>query len=294
MAGSEFAEPCFEAPRFARLRETLAGVDLSAARYLDRGWQVTAYRAGYWIIRVPLSPESHSSIERQTRLYQELARSGLQVPRDAQVVYGEAGEVVAGIYRDIPGEHAAPGRWNARLIRDIGLFLTVLHGVPTERVTDCCEVVEDLWSGRFGPRWERCRPCLSPDEREWVEGSIQGFFEGGGAEGASLAPVHGDLGEEHVIIEGDGSLSGVIDFSGPRIADPALDFGALADRFGQALAEAVLAEYGGAVDHGFARRARFYADVRPLSTIALGLMRDCEERVRRGRRRLAARMSAGG
>jgi aminoglycoside phosphotransferase (APT) family kinase protein len=154
-------------------------------------------------------------------------------------------------------------------------------------------VIEDLWSGRFQERWERCRPHLSAREREWVERVVDRFARSGGASEAPLAVVHGDLAPEHVIVAPDGSLAGVIDWSGPRIADPAFDLGGLFDNFQPSFAASVVACYGGAVDGDVLRRARFYADVRPLSTIALGLAAGEADRVRRGRDRLARRMALG-
>ena len=268
------------------------GIDVTAAERLDRGWQVTAYRAGAWVIRVPNSTASHASIERQTRLYRALVACGLPVPRDAEVVYDADARVLAGIYRHVAGEPATDGRRTAGLAADLGAFLTALHRVPLERVRDCCETVKDLWAERFEPRWERCRPHLAAHEAAWMAGVIARFVEGRGLDGAALAPVHGDLAEEHVIVGDDGRLAGVIDFSGPRIADAALDFGAVLERFGGPFADAVLGAYDGTVDPGFRRRAEFYADVRPLSTMALGLMAGSAERTRSGRERLAARMAS--
>jgi hypothetical protein len=104
-------------------------------------------------------------------------------------------------------------------------------------------------------------------------------------------PIHGDLVDEHVLVGPDGRLAGVIDPSGPWIADPALDFGTLAERFGWPFADAVLAAYPGPRDPGLVRRACFCASVRPLVTIEAGLRRRDGERVRLGLRRLAERMA---
>jgi aminoglycoside phosphotransferase (APT) family kinase protein len=154
-------------------------------------------------------------------------------------------------------------------------------------------VLGDLWTDRFRIRWERGRSHLPAAERQWLEGVITLFLASPETTSTRLVLIHGDLVEEHVLVGPDGRLAGVIDPSGPRIADPALDFGTLAERFGWAFTDAVLTSYAGPRDPGFQRRACFCANVRPLVTIEAGLRHQSEERLRLGLRRLAERMAEG-
>jgi aminoglycoside phosphotransferase (APT) family kinase protein len=283
----------FEPAAFDALRERLDGVDLTRAVYLGRGTQVTAYRAGDWVIRVPRTVAARKKVARQTRVYQILAARGLPVPRDAQIAHDADGEVTAGLYRYVPGVPASAARRSPVLARDLGAFLTALHAVPLEPVRACCTVLGDLWTDRFRIRWERSRSHLPAAERQWLEGVIALFLASPETTSTRLVLIHGDLVEEHVLVGPDGRLAGVIDPSGPRIADPALDFGTLAERFGWAFTDAVLTSYAGPRDPGFQRRACFCANVRPLVTIEAGLRDQSEERLRLGLRRLAERMAEG-
>jgi aminoglycoside phosphotransferase (APT) family kinase protein len=213
------------------------------------------------------------------------------VPHDAGIARDADGEVAAGFYRHVPGDPATLARRGPNLARDLGQFLTALHAVPVELVRGSCEVVADLWADRFRPCWERCRGHLPQPEGAWLEGVLARFLASGPATGGRLVPTHGDLSEEHVLVRPDGRLAGVIDPSGPRVTDPALDAGSLAENFGWAFTDAVLASYAGPIDPGFARRAGFCASVRPLVTIDAGLRHGSEERLRRGLRRLRERMA---
>lgn len=246
-----------------------------------------AYRAGAWVIRVPRSESASRTIERQTRLYQILAAADVPVPRDASVVRGGQGEVVAGLYRFID---ASPATATADCAESVGRFLSALHRIPLDAVRDVCDVVNDLWSDRFEPRWLECRRVLAPIQVEWLTMTIERFLEAGGTAGSRAALVHADLCAEHLLVDPAGRLLGVIDFSGPRIADPALDFAALAERLGSDFAAAATRWYREEIDEGFARRAAFYADVRPLTTIALGLRSGDSERLSQGLQRLDARI----
>jgi aminoglycoside phosphotransferase (APT) family kinase protein len=281
----------FEAAEFATLRDLLAGVDLTRAVYLDRGTQVTAYRAGAWVIRVPRTADGRTKVAQQTGVYRILAARGLPVPRDAGVAHGAGGEVTAGFYRYVPGDPATASRRSPGLARDLGEFLTALHAAPPEPLRELSVVVDDLWADRFRPRWERSRGHLPAAERNWLEGVIARFVASAERTSPRRVPIHGDLVEEHVLVGPDGRLAGVIDPSGPWIADPALDFGTLAERFGSTFADAVLAAYTGPRDPGFTRRACFCANVRPLVTIEAGLRRQDDARLRLGLRRLAERMA---
>lgn len=274
------------APGHGPAREDLAG-----ATYLDRGTHVTAYRAGTWVIRVPRTADGRARIARQTGVYRVLAGRGLAVPRDAGVARGPDGEVAAGFYRYIAGDRATAGRRSPGLARDLGAFLGALHAVPPAAVREFSIVVADLWEDRFRPCWEGSRGHLPAAERDWLAGVIARFLASSERASPRLVPVHGDLVEEHVLVGPDRRLAGVIDPSGPRIADPALDFGTLAERFGWAFADAVLAAYPGSRGPGFLRRAWFSASVRPLVTIEAARRRGDGERLQLGLRRLAERMA---
>ena len=255
--------------------------------------QCFAGRAGDWVIRVPRTVTARKRVARQTRVYQVLAARGVPVPRDAQIVHDADDEVTAGLYRYVPGVPASAARRSPVLARDLGAFLTALHAVPLESVRACCTVLGDLWTDRFRIRWERSRSHLPAAERQWLEGVIARFLASPETKSTRLVMIHGDLVEEHVLVGPDGRLAGVIDPSGPWIADPALDVGTLAERFGWVFADAVLTSYAGPRDPGFERRACFCANVRPLVTIEIGLRRQGEEWLRLGLRRLAERMAEG-
>lgn len=274
----------------AALRETLPGVDLEAAQLIGQGWEARAFRAGDWVIRMPRSAGAGRKITQQTGLYRVLAAAGFPVPRDAQVVHGETGEVVAGVYRYIPGLPARPDRRRAPLARALGDFFTRLHAFATEPVREFCVTIDDLWAGRYEPAWTRCRAHLTDSDRDWVESVVARFLRAGGLAGAPMALIHSDLAEEHVLVGENGRLRGILDFNGPRIADPALDFGTVAERFGWPFTEAMLEAYGGPTDPGFVRRARFYADVRPLIAIAAGLRDGGADQLQEGLARLGQRI----
>jgi len=87
----------FEAAAFVSLLEQLPGVDLAQAVYLGRGMQVTAYRAGAWVIRVPHHDAARGKIVRQTQVYEVLVnvdgkKQEIKVLASGQVKGGDEDE----------------------------------------------------------------------------------------------------------------------------------------------------------------------------------------------------------
>jgi aminoglycoside phosphotransferase (APT) family kinase protein len=82
--------------------------------------------------------------------------------------------------------------------------------------------------------------------------------------------AHADLGAEH-ILEHDGALTGVIDWSDAALTDPALDFARLYRDFGPDFLTTALDAYGGLADTEDAMtRITFYARCAALEDLAYG------------------------
>jgi aminoglycoside phosphotransferase (APT) family kinase protein len=80
----------------------------------------------------------------------------------------------------------------------------------------------------------------------------------------------------------------VLDFYGPLVSDPAIDFGRLVQHWDEAFALAALRFYDRPVDPAFRERMVLYARLEPLRTFAGGVALGEERWLRWGRRRLAA------
>jgi aminoglycoside phosphotransferase (APT) family kinase protein len=104
--------------------------------------------------------------------------------------------------------------------------------------------------------------------------------------------VHGDLAPWHLICGDDGEIRAVLDFMGPRIADPAMDFGRLVQHWGENFARSVLSHYSLTTDANFAPRMVLYAQFEPLNTVLVAAERGLPEWVAWGKRRLAAAAAA--
>jgi aminoglycoside phosphotransferase (APT) family kinase protein len=128
----------------------------------------------------------------------------------------------------------------------LGRFLHELHGINPSEVTDLV-------------------PVEDADPHEWLEG-LEGPPDLVSLLHTSVPPpgdrrvlAHADLGAEHVL-ERDGRLTGVIDWSDGAVTDPGLDFARLYRDFGPVFLAEALDAYGGLEGGGSAMaRIEFYA-----------------------------------
>jgi aminoglycoside phosphotransferase (APT) family kinase protein len=217
---------------------------------LGHGLDNTAFVAGDLVLRVADS----RSVIREARLL-ELVAPRVSIPVPAPRFVDEDGGVLA--YPLISGRpllgRATPPGAASRL----GRFLRELHSVNSARLTDLI-------------------PSEDADPYEWLE-DLDGPQDLIELVRASVPPparrhvlAHADLGAEH-ILESNGLITGVIDWSDAAVTDPALDFARLYRDFGPSfLAEAVDA-YGGLADaHAAMARAESFARCAALEDLAYG------------------------
>ncbi|MDQ6657200.1 MAG: phosphotransferase [Actinomycetota bacterium] len=119
-------------------------------------------------------------------------------------------------------------------------------------------------------------PGEGADPQEWLDGLVGPADLLAVLRGSVPPParqrtlVHADLGAEHVL-ERDGQLTGIIDWSDAAIGDPALDFARLYRDFGPSFLTTTLKAYGGMDDPEEAMaRIRFFARCAALEDLAYG------------------------
>jgi len=225
----------------------LAGVAVVA---LGHGLDNAAFAAGDLVVRVTRDGD----VEREARLLEVVAEGvvlPVPVPRFADADAG----VLA--YPRIPGRPLLGRSPPAGSAAALGRFLRELHAVDPARVDDLV-------------------PAEDPDPDEWLAG-----LDGPDAllrivrasrprPSVRRVLAHADLGAEH-ILELDGTLTGVIDWSDAALTDPALDFARLYRDFGPAFLEELLAAYGPL--EGAMPRIEFYARCAALEDLAYGQAR---------------------
>jgi aminoglycoside phosphotransferase (APT) family kinase protein len=230
--------------------------DVESVVRLGSGLDNVAYEVnGELIVRV--ARRDPGRVERERRLLTYLAPvSPLPVP---EPLFAAEGCLV---YRKLPGVPLLDLHLSdtASVVAVLGSFLAALHALPVPELADLVDTdLQPL------PEWLRDAASTYPDVAPAVPASrrpsIESFLDTA-PPSADFAPVfsHNDLGIEHVLVDPDGTVTGIIDWTDAAIVDPAYDFGLLYRDLGPfPLAPAVAA------------RAVFYARCAVLEDLAYGL-----------------------
>ncbi|WP_152192954.1 phosphotransferase [Georgenia satyanarayanai] len=183
----------------------------------------------HWVVRCPLHASAGASLEAEVALLANLAvqvREGVlpfAVPEPAGfAALPEGGRAM--VYRQLRGrpldlERLGPG---PGLAADLGRCLAALHELPVRVVEDAGLPVYDADEYR-----KRCLAEVDAAARTGHVPTVVLARWERALEDVALwrfrtTPVHGDLAEEHVLVQ-DGEVSAVISFSETHVGDPAVD-----------------------------------------------------------------------
>jgi aminoglycoside phosphotransferase (APT) family kinase protein len=231
---------------------------------LGRGLDNAVYAAGDLVLRVG----DGRSVGREARLLEAVATYvsiPIPMPRFVDEHTGVLG------YELIPGQPLLGRPPPAGAAQRLGRFLRNLHAIDPATATGLIPTEDaepDAWlDGLDGPPdlvriLQATRPRPSPER----------------------VVTHADLGAEH-ILELDGTLTGIIDWSDAAISDPALDLARLYRDFGPRFLEALSQVYWPSPDA--MPRVEFFARCAALEDLAYGRATGRREYVANAKRSLA-------
>lgn len=158
------------------------------------------------------------------------------------------------------------------LADQLGAFLSALHrlsqvdfpGIHLE-TSDSLAYYQDFYQ-RIQ---HKLFPLMRPDSRQWADRHFGDFLAQ--PERFSFQPVlrHGDFGTSNLLYDAaQGALTGVLDFSGAALGDPAVDFAGLQISYGEAFVERVRRMYP--VSEDFMGRVLFYMGTFALEEALFG------------------------
>ena len=245
------------APEIADVTLEVLGHGLDNAAFLAEGLVLRVADAG--------------DVSREASLLQVLgSRVSIAVP--APCFVDEEAGVLA--YPVLPGRPLLGRTLDPSSAQVLGTFLRELHDIDPVEVADTV-------------------PVEDADPAEWLE-ELEGPSDLLAVLRATAPPparrrvlAHADLGAEHVL-EHDGVLTGVIDWSDAAITDPAVDFARLYRDFGPVFLASVVGAYGGLDDHeATMARITFYARYAALEDLSYGRISRREEYVHAAEQALA-------
>src|SRR4051794_27385100 len=187
----------------------------------DRGWDnrvsLVEDAEGRWVERTPRFPDREAQLRREAALLPWLAPQ-LPVPVPVPAVVSQAPFTVR--YAYLPGGPCA-GR-SPRQGTAVGRFLRALHGVdPVAAQAHGARSLDD-WHGERRASLELMRATVLPLLPPRLHDDAAALLERLATAPTQGRLVHGDLGPDHIRVEGD-RLTGVIDWGDAGLGDPAID-----------------------------------------------------------------------
>ncbi|GAA2346302.1 Mph(A) family macrolide 2'-phosphotransferase [Saccharopolyspora halophila] len=243
----------------------------------ETGWD---FRVGHavdaagvrWVLRVPRRTEVAEQLEVERRLLAYL-RTRLRVRLPEWEICSP--ELVA--YRRLPGRPLAPEHpetleyqwWTeapAEFFKVLGEVIAELHRIPAEDVAALGIAASDGLRQELGVELRRAETELEVPAarsrlwRAWLDDDRHWPGE--------HCFVHADLHPGHTLVDESGRLLGVLDWTDAAIDDPAVDFVAVHNAFGEAGLERLLAAYRAA---GGLPRPRLREHIELLSGFRFGV-----------------------
>ena len=261
--------------------EACTGVKVRSHRRINTGWENYVIEVNdRYIFRFPRFQTSWKRTKKEILLTPLLAKHlRAHVPEYKFVWEGDRKfpERFAG-YRKIEGEPLTERNfrhaWLPTLGRDLGKFLTELHGLRLPRAVspEVPSYTPKSWAMNTREFYQKVRryayPALSADAREKADTFWSRLLSN--FETADFDPtfIHGDLTGGNVILD-RGAMRGVIDWGDAEFADPALDFVGFFQtdrRLGRAVLESYRKE-----TRGFLDRIDLYLKTIPFGEVAWGV-----------------------
>ncbi len=259
----------------ASLARHLPGYEVRSMVGLGEGSDNVAYEVnGQLVVRASKEADPRrwsEATRREAELLAAVARfSTLPVP---EPVFADAEAGVLAYFR-LPGLPLMdrPPEEPTRLAPALGGFIGRLHRAPLREIEPL--VRRDFypltaWLEDAERDYRRVAQRVPAADRRLIEDFLGSTPP---AEPGAEAFCHNDLGAEHVLVDvGTGAVTGVIDWTGAAIADPARDLALIYRDLGSKVFDLALAHYGGCFDDADRGRAAFYARCKLLEDVAYGL-----------------------
>ena len=222
----------------AEAREALSTIGLSPRRVepVLGGWANFTFEIdGCWMVRFPSNEGVAGSTGRELRLLPELGRFvDFAIP--SPVATGKWRGWPFFTYRKLVGRPLSAADDSAAIRTRLAHILRQLHSFPLSRATDLLGVDEAgvAWRRRYEDLWSLVESTALPELPIELAEQVGAAYRSFVTTDFDFEPclVHNDLFSDHVLVDGRGDVTGIIDFEDCCIGDPIIDFVPLVEALG--------------------------------------------------------------
>lgn len=247
--------------------------EILSAVVLEGGQNNLVLDTGELIIRVPRHDDASRDLKREKKVLAALEdRLPLPIPNITLMML--ASDNVMAVHKKLPGTALlnlarVSGPALQQLADKLGAFLLALHALPVNVLDPADEPDDPLseWSELLAEVDSKVLPLLPRDTAMEVRTKFEQFIANYGKH-LPKAVIHGDFGTGNILVD-KGEVSGIIDFGGCSIGDPAYDLASLAAGLGDDFLTMMGSSYLGI--NAMRERIGFYRSTFPLLDVLFGL-----------------------
>ncbi|MCM3122821.1 MULTISPECIES: aminoglycoside phosphotransferase family protein [unclassified Mesobacillus] len=239
------------------------------------------------VFRFPKYKSGIIQLKREAEILEYISKTiSVSIPNPIYASFHESepGKVFTG-YKKIEGEPL----WRKSLleikddekIRNLATqlvaFLAVIHSIPEEKARQELnleirrprEEIYDLYE----KIQQKLFPFMTNVAREKVSESFKVFLEGEALLNVKVTLIHGDFGASNILWNPKSrEISGIIDFGGSGLGDPAYDFAGILASYGEEFFNMCIGQYPGGKE--IADRVKFYKSTFALQEALHGVEND--------------------
>jgi len=260
------------------LHSQFPSLSLTSLRYLGEGWDSAAYLVNdEWIFRFPKRQERQEWLESELSVLRLLGTQQLELSIPVPVYLGKPSQrfpcgfmgyrLIGGTQGDRVDLEWVDRNENARRL---GVFLSALHSITLQEaavrgILRYESPMEEVLAETVAMR-EMLWPQLPPELKDMSQPFLEGTYALTKMSPARSCLSHGDLHDEHILLDNAGCVSGVIDWGDSCVTDPAIDFSGLYAWLGETFVRDVLDHYTHSWDASFLEQIAFRARCAALSS----------------------------
>jgi aminoglycoside 2''-phosphotransferase len=163
------------------------------------------------------------------------------------------------------------------LASQLASFLSAIHSISGETASrelqlQGCHPREEMFD-LYKKIQQKLFPFMRKESQEDVTESFENFLQGEALSNINLALIHGDFGASNILWnQGTSEISGIIDFGGSGIGDPAYDFAGILSSYGEEFFNICVDQYPNGYE--IANRVQFYRSTFALQEALHGIEND--------------------
>lgn len=184
-----------------------------------------------------------------------------------------------------------------KLISDIAIFLKYLHSLDIKNLIKYKENIQDSFINDLHLLKENIFPKLNIEEQKYIESFIRKAISDKDLFNVPYSLCHNDLSANHILLDNEFNLCGIIDFGDASITQDYRDFVYLLEdskeEIGFSFGKSILDQYGYKESNKALTYAKLIDDYYPIETIVCGIENEDEALLNKGLKMLRETLKKG-